>query len=293
MTSGSAVSSASMSASELDQPTETRSERCASTPMASSTGDGSRASDEHALPEWAAMPARSRPKQHGLRFDAEHAEAHEVGDPSERVAVDDDTVEGRHRREHPIGQRSCRSGLALDVDRRARLAEPDDAGDVLEAGPSSALLVAAAQQRTQAKPAAHEQRADARWSAQLVRADRQQVGVERGEVDRHLPSGGGRVDLGEHAALAAGGDDLGHRLHRADLVVRPLHVHERGVGTDGREHIVDIDAGRRRRPRRSSPHPRLPRSRAPQSVRRPGQFGVRRAQRRPTPRWRSPRSRRS
>ena len=39
-----------MSASVLDHPTDTRSERWASTPIASSTGDGSSASDEQALP---------------------------------------------------------------------------------------------------------------------------------------------------------------------------------------------------------------------------------------------------
>ena len=48
-----------MSASVLDQPTDRRSERWASTPMASSTGEGSSDSVAHALPEWAAMPARS------------------------------------------------------------------------------------------------------------------------------------------------------------------------------------------------------------------------------------------
>ena len=52
---------ASMSSSVVLHPTERRSERWASTPMASSTGDGSSASDEHALPEWAATPRWSRP----------------------------------------------------------------------------------------------------------------------------------------------------------------------------------------------------------------------------------------
>src|SRR5437899_286502 len=51
-TSGSAFTNASMSSSVVDHPTDTRSERSASTPMASSTGDGSSDSDEQALPEW-------------------------------------------------------------------------------------------------------------------------------------------------------------------------------------------------------------------------------------------------
>jgi hypothetical protein len=46
----------------------------------------------------------------------------------------------------------------------------------------------------------------------------------------------------EDAALAAGVDHLGHRLGRADLVVGPLHVHQRGVGADGVEDGAGVDA---------------------------------------------------
>ena len=58
---GRAARAASTSASVVFQPTERRRLWWASTPIASSTGDGSSASDEHAEPEWAATPARSRP----------------------------------------------------------------------------------------------------------------------------------------------------------------------------------------------------------------------------------------
>ncbi len=44
------------SSSVVDQPTDNRRLRSASTPMAASTGDGSRDSDEQALPEWVATP---------------------------------------------------------------------------------------------------------------------------------------------------------------------------------------------------------------------------------------------
>ena len=49
----------STSASVDDQPTETRSERSASTPIAASTGDGSSVSDEHDEPECTATPCWS------------------------------------------------------------------------------------------------------------------------------------------------------------------------------------------------------------------------------------------
>lgn len=50
-TFGRAATKASMSSSVVGQPTETRSERSASTPMACSTGEGSRDSEEQAEPE--------------------------------------------------------------------------------------------------------------------------------------------------------------------------------------------------------------------------------------------------
>ena len=59
--SGSAASAASTSATVVDQPTDRRRLWWASTPIASSTGDGSSDSDEQAEPEWAATPIRSRP----------------------------------------------------------------------------------------------------------------------------------------------------------------------------------------------------------------------------------------
>ena len=70
-----------MSASVVDHPTLIRSEWWASTPIASSTGDGSRSSDAHALPEWAAMPAWSRPSSTACGSMPVDAEAHEVGQP--------------------------------------------------------------------------------------------------------------------------------------------------------------------------------------------------------------------
>ena len=75
-----------------------------------------------------------------------------------------------------------------------------------------------------------------------MRAHRQQVGTEVRERDRYVPRRLGRVDVYEDPPLAAGGDHVVHRLERADLVVGPLHVHARGVRTDGGDDGIDIDA---------------------------------------------------
>ena len=57
-----------------------------------------------------------------------------------------------------------------------------------------------------------------------------------------MPGGLRGVDVDEHAALAALRDHGLHRLQRADLVVAPLHVHERGVGPDRGHEGGGIDA---------------------------------------------------
>ena len=101
------------------------------------------------------------------------------------------------------------------------------------------------------RPAAHEQRARALRSAELVRGHRAEVGAERGEVDRDVTRRRARVDVHEHAALARRRAHLGHGLQRADLVVRELHADERGVGRAPRRPPRPrrtARAGRRRRP---------------------------------------------
>ena len=65
------------------QPTLTRSDRWASTPIASSTGDGCRSSDAQALPECDGDAGLVEAEQHGLGLDAVDAEAHDVGQPAD------------------------------------------------------------------------------------------------------------------------------------------------------------------------------------------------------------------
>ncbi len=50
----------------------------------------------------------------------------------------------------------------------------------------------------------------------------------------------GRVDVHQHPAVAAQLRHLDDRLQRADLVVAPLQVHERGVGPDRGGDRVDV-----------------------------------------------------
>ena len=91
------------------------------------------------------------------------------------------------------------------------------------------------------------------WSAELVGADRDEVGVEAspGRAAR-CPAGGRRVDVDQHAGRPGQLDDLGHRLDRADLVVGPLAVHQGrrvvGVPAEGVGHRVGVDPAVGRRP---------------------------------------------
>ena len=106
------------------------------------------------------------------------------------------------------------------------------------------------------RPAAHEERADARRTAELVGRHGEQVEAQLVEGDGDLPCGLRGVDVQEHATLAARIGDLGDGLQRGDLVVAPLEVHERGVGSDRVRGARRGRPARARRRRPRSPSPR-------------------------------------
>ena len=109
-TTGSASRNASTSAAVDDQPTLTRSERSASTPIAASTGDGSSDSLEHDEPECTATPCWSSASRIGSASTPLDAEAHEVGEARDRVAV---ALDARRRAARvPAASRSVSAALA-------------------------------------------------------------------------------------------------------------------------------------------------------------------------------------
>ena len=139
-----------------------------------------------------------------------------------------------------IGAVSCAGCRGLLVEppgvrelRRGR-AEADDRGDVLDAAAPGALLHAADDEGRDAQAAAHEERGGALRATELVRRHRAEVGAEGGEVDGHVTGGRARVDVHEHPAARDAPRDVDPRATswtRADLVVRELHAHQRGVGS--------------------------------------------------------------
>ena len=124
-------------------------------------------------------------------------------------------------------RRSARAGVPLppSTSTSAHAApNPTHAGTSSMPAAPGPLLRAADEERRDAQPAAHEQRAGALRAAPLVRGHRAQVGAERGEVDRDVAGRRARVDVHEHAARRV------PRAHtsaagctRADLVVGELH----------------------------------------------------------------------
>ena len=139
---------------------------------------------------------------------------HREGRPGQTVGlVTGDRLLGR---EHLLGE-----------ERTRRCAEPDDRGDVLHPRPPGPLLVATHDEGLEPQAATHEERPDPRRPAELVRGDRDEVGAELVEVDREMADRGHRVDVAGDPLGPAPGDDLVHRLKRADLVVPELAVDER------------------------------------------------------------------
>ena len=81
--------------------------------------------------------------------------------------------------------------------------EADDGGHVLQPAAALALLRPADDERRDPQAAADEQRAGTLRAAELVRGDAEQVGAERGEVDRDVAGAGAGVDVDEHAPARA------------------------------------------------------------------------------------------
>ena len=82
-------------------------------------------------------------------------------------------------------------------------AEADHRRDVLQPAPAGPLLRAADDELREPQAAPHEQRACALGPAHLVGGDRHEVGTERVEIDGDVARGHARVDVHEHAPLAA------------------------------------------------------------------------------------------
>ena len=91
---------------------------------------------------------------------------------------------------------------------------------------------------------AYDERADAVRATDLVPGDRHRVDPGSGEVERQLAECLDRVGVHRDAVGVRDLDDLGDRLHGADLVVGPHHRHQRdalGVGLDGGAERVDVE----------------------------------------------------
>ena len=229
---------AAHSGSVVVQPTLTRSEWLGSTPMASSTGEGSMLSDEHAEPEWTATPDRSRPISTGSASTPWTPRHTRWGSRSPRCSGSDDLhpVDGQRGvddgRDLPPGRRclGCDEVLPVGLQRRRRGTEGEERRDRLQSGAAPALLLAAHQEGFEPGPTPHDQSTRSGHPAQLVRAHADQVGVQRAQVDRHVTTCGGGVDVHGDAGVPAEPDHLVDRLEGAHLVIAPLAVHQGGAG---------------------------------------------------------------
>ena len=116
--------------------------------------------------------------------------------------------------------RSGRAGSAASASRApsagrtAAAPKPAIAGTVSSPARRARSWSPPTQQRSRRRPAAHEQRADARAGRRACGRDTDSRSAPRSsKAIGTWPAACGGVDVHEHAALAAGGDDLGHRLH--------------------------------------------------------------------------------
>ena len=223
------------------------------------------------------------PDQHRLGLDAVDAQADEMrgAGPRDRPAPTTSTPSTasaavHHRRRSAGGAVAASSSMARPPSlgqRRRGGTEGQQRRDRLEPAAPAALLRAADEQRFEPAAPPHDQRPGAGNAAELVRADAHQVGVEGAEVGRHVPAGGGGVDVDGHARVAAERDHLVDRLEGAHLVVGPLAVHEGGTRQPRRPESgaqrVDVDPAGAVDRAASRPAPVGPRRRGRPSARPP------------------------
>jgi hypothetical protein len=240
---------------------EMRSERSASTAHRRQHGRRFQRSrcDEHDAARVHGDARLVEPEQHGLGLDALDAQA----DSRWGAAATGRRARGRPRSSssaqpsiarHPVRVSSgvdplVASSVEVAVSSSAPQRSRRCSGHVLHAGAPRALLVAA-------RGAAGSRRSPRRTSRAPVPGGAPNLwpetdtrsAPELGEVDRDTADRLRGVDVHEHPTVAARLDDLAHRLQRADLVVAPLQVHQRGRPVDRGEQLVGIDPTERSTP---------------------------------------------
>ena len=209
-----------------DQPTETRSERSASTPIAASTGDGSSVSDEHAEPECTATPCWSSASRIGSastpstprhnRFGQRRrvAEALDAGDRRRRpsaAALDERALRARPRASRSTAAHAApnptHAGTFSMPPRRARSCAPPTSNGGTRRP-----------RRTSSAPAPI-------GPPSLCAVTEQRSAPSAAKSTAHVTRRRARVDVHEHAALArAPRTTSAAGCTRADLVVGELHL---------------------------------------------------------------------
>ncbi len=135
-----------------------------------------------------------------------------------------------------ICRRAVAASVSIAVAARqggGRGTEGEEGRERLEPAAASALLLAADEKGLEPAAAPDDQRAGAGHPAELVRTDADEVGVERGQVRRHVAARRRGVDMHRDAGRPAQRHHLAHGLERPHLVVAPLAVHQRRARPGG------------------------------------------------------------
>ena len=123
-----------------------------------------------------------------------------------RVAGQLRAVDGEDRRLEPLAARAQPGDgrRALGARQLVGRGQPDGAGDVLRPGPAMPLLGPAVLLGEEVRAVADEQRADALGALELVGAERDEVGVERRDVEVDVRRRLDRVDVEERRRAGHG-----------------------------------------------------------------------------------------
>src|ERR1041385_2329547 len=118
------------------------------------------------------------------------------------------------------------------------LGRPGNTGQVLAAGAAAALLATTADNRGDLDRAADDQRTDPGRAAELVGRQADEIGADRGSIDRDLAGRLNRIAMEQSTVAMGNGRDFGDRLDRAGFVVRKHHRNQSRAGI-GREQLFE------------------------------------------------------
>lgn len=185
-------------------------------------------------------------EKHGLWLDVGDSDTDQMSNAIVRIAIRFDPLdlEEAHKEFFCSGACPVHFGgpVRTGMEQLCNGAEADAAGNIFEAGATSAFLVPTQDERAEAEAPSDQQGSGALRTPEFGAAERHEVGAQVIEGDWIVTDSLSGIDMHEHATLTAARHNFCDRLSGADLMICPLDVDDRGVVGDGGVNFIGVDS---------------------------------------------------